>query len=195
MLVGRRAVAAQDDHVVEFGIGDAHGPLHEVLDLGHALPRGAEADGGLHSRRCLTRVPVTPTAVIARRLPGGDGLGPHLVQLLLRAVAAIGAALLQHGQRHLSVASLARSLKNRRRVRVEAEPVETVDDDLGRRVGAAGAVGIFDPQQELAAVMAGEEVVEQRGAGAADVQESSGTRSETGSDRAHGGCLEHFRGE
>jgi hypothetical protein len=36
------------------------------------------------------------------------------------------------------------------------------------------AVGVFDAQQELAAVLAGVEPVEERGAGAADVQEARG---------------------
>ena len=60
--------------------------------------------------------------------------------------------------------------------------------------GAAVTVGIFDPQQELTAVVAREEVVEQRGASPAGMQKAGGARGEAGSDRGHGGCLEHFLG-
>ena len=37
--VGRRAVAAQDDHVVQLGVGDADLALDQVVDHGLALAR------------------------------------------------------------------------------------------------------------------------------------------------------------
>ena len=50
-------------------------------------------------------------------------------------------------------------------------------------VGRARLVGILDAQQELAAVVAREQPVEQRRARAADVQESGRGGGEAGDDR------------
>ena len=69
--VGGRAVAAQDDHVVEFGIRDAHGALHQILDHRLALARRLQPDGGRDARRRLGRVAVAPAPVVARRAPLG----------------------------------------------------------------------------------------------------------------------------
>ena len=43
MVVDRRAVAAQDDHVVELGVGYGHAALHPVVDHRFALARCLEA--------------------------------------------------------------------------------------------------------------------------------------------------------
>jgi hypothetical protein len=59
-----------------------------------------------------------------------------------------------------------------------------VEDRLDRRLGRAGLVGILDPQQELAAVVAGEQPVEQRGARAADMQVARSARGEAGDARS-----------
>ena len=59
---------------------------------------------------------------------------------------------------------------------------------LRRRIGAALAVGVLDAQQELAAVVAGEQVVEQRGAGAADVQQAGRAGGEAGANGHGAAC-------
>ena len=80
---------------------------------------------------------------------------------------AVGAGELEHG-----VA-----------VPVEPEPAHAVEDRVDRRLGRAGAIGILDAQQELAAVMAREQPVEQRGARAADMEEAGRRGREAGDDR------------
>ena len=55
-------------------------------------------------------------------------------------------------------------------VAADPKPVEAVEDRVDRLLGRAGLVRILDAQQILAAVMAGEQPVEQRGARAADVE-------------------------
>ena len=60
---------------------------------------------------------------------------------------------------------------------------------VDRRLGRARAVGILDAQQELAAVVAREQPVEQRGAGAADMQEAGRRGREAGDDRAGSDAL------
>ena len=46
VLIGRRAVAAQDDHVVQLGVCDPHRALHEVPDHRLALARRLQPNGG-----------------------------------------------------------------------------------------------------------------------------------------------------
>jgi competence protein ComEC len=65
-------------------------------------------------------------------------------------------------------------------VPIEAEPAHPVEDRVDRRLGRARAIGILDAQQELAAVMAREQPVEQRRARAADMQIAGRRRRETG---------------
>ena len=187
--VGRRAVAAQDDHIVELGIGDAHVALDEIGHDGLAFLRGAQADHRLDVGRSLGGIAVAPGAVQAERALFGGGGFAHGGELGRAEVAAIGAAGGQHLQRHLGVAGLAGGLMDDGFVGVQTEPIESLDDHLGGGIGAALAVGVFHPQQELAAVVAGEQVVEQRRAGAADVQQASGGRRETGTDSHRGACL------
>ena len=55
-------------------------------------------------------------------------------------------------------------------------------------LGASFAVGILDPQQELAAVVAAVEVVEQRGPDAADMQRAGRAGGEAGADGHGGAC-------
>ena len=67
-------------------------------------------------------------------------------------------------------------------VAADAEPVEPVEDRVDRFLGRAGLVGVLDAQQIFAAMMAGEQPVEQRGAGAADVEIAGRRGGEAGDD-------------
>ena len=64
--------------------------------------------------------------------------------------------------------------------------MQAVEDRLQRLVDVPLLVGVVDPQDELPAVLPGEEPIEQRGANAADVQVSGRTGSESGAN-GHGG--------
>ena len=68
-------------------------------------------------------------------------------------------------------------------VPVEAEPAHPVEDRVDRRLGRARLVGILDAQQELAAMVARVEPVEQGRARAADMEEAGGRGREAGDDR------------
>src|SRR3546814_19903482 len=76
----------------------------------------------------------------------------------------------------------ARELVDRVAIPVEPEPAHPVEDRVDRGLGGAGAVGILDAQQELAAVVAREQPVEQRGARAADMEETRRRRREARDD-------------
>ena len=111
------------------------------------------------SRRSAVRGDLLGRAVVVVGVAGGDELLGHLPvtrEPLRLEVGAVGAAD-------------ARAL-----VPVEPQPAQPVEDavhHLGRR---ALDVGVLDAQDEGAAVPAREEPVEERGAGAADVQVAGG---------------------
>ena len=64
----------------------------------------------------------------------------------------------------------------------EAEPVEGVEDLLLGRGDEAGAVGVLDAQDELAAALAGVDVVEQADVGGAYVGVAGGGRGDADAD-------------
>ena len=103
-----------------------------------------------------------PAVGLGRRAEGVD-LGGRRVATERRAAG-------QHLAGDLGVALEPAELADRRAVPVEPEPAQAGVDRLGRLGGRAGAVGVLDPQQELAAGVPGVEPVEQRGAGAADME-------------------------
>ena len=55
-----------------------------------------------------------------------------------------------------------RTAHSRPLVPVDAEPLEAVEDRLEGLVNVTGHVGVVDPEDELAALLAGEEPVEKR---------------------------------
>ena len=80
--------------------------------------------------------------------------------------------------RHLGMPAGALELEHRRLVGVEAEPAQPVEDRVDRTLGRALPVGVLDAQQVAAAMVPGEQPVEQRRPRAADVQITGGRRSE-----------------
>ena len=124
--------------------------------------------------------------VVAEPVAGRLGPGALGVELLPGAEAAVGLAL---GQQALGVGPVAGgvlALEERALVPGEAEPAEPVEDDPGVRLGAALAVGVLDAEHEGAAGVPGVEPVEERGAGAADVEVAGGRRSEADAGWGHG---------
>ena len=76
-----------------------------------------------------------------------------------------------HGVGDLGMPGSASGLVNVRFVAVEAEPVQAVQDRRREGGGGAGAVGVLHPQQELAAMVAREQIVEQRRPGPPDMEQ------------------------
>ena len=138
--VGRRAVGAKQDEIVEILVLPHDPALDLVLDDRLALGRRLEADHRLHAGRRLGRIAVAPAAVIARGRPSRAGGLAHLLELLLAwhssnrrgpAPAALG---------DLAVAGGAGELVDHVAVPIEAEPFQPVDDGLRwrRRSSAPG---------------------------------------------------------
>lgn len=67
MHVGRVAVRTQNDEIIQVLVREAHFALDLIVHDSFTLARRLDADDRLDAFGCLTRVPVTPTAVIARR--------------------------------------------------------------------------------------------------------------------------------
>ena len=76
---------------------------------------------------------------------------------------------------------------------VETQPAKAVQDRLQRLLQIALLVRVVDPEDVLAAVVAGEEPVEQRRPDTADVEMSGRTRCETRADGHIGGMRERMK--
>src|SRR5436190_12474932 len=113
--------------------------------------------------------------VVPRQLTGGDAQPDRILH-------HVGLALFTELIGHLLVPAQTSALEDGRLVPVEAEPREAVEDDLGVFVGGTGLVGVFDAQQELAALFAGEEPVEEGSSGSANVEVAGGRRGEADAD-------------
>jgi hypothetical protein len=180
--VGRRAVAAQQHHVVELLVADPDLALHQVGDHRVAGLRHFETDRRGHPGRRLGGAAVAPAAVIARRQAFRLGLVAHRLQLFRRAVAVVGVAQRHQQAGDLGMTLSAGELVDHVAVPAQPEPAQPVDDRVDRRLGRALAIGVLDAQVEAAAVMAGEQPVEQRRAGAADMKITRRRRGETSDD-------------
>jgi len=184
--VGGRAVAAQDDHVVQFGVADAHFALHQIVHHRFALARGAQADDEGGAGGCLGGVAVAPGAVDAQAAALGLGLFAQEVQFGRGQEAAIAVAGGEHLLRDLGMAGLPGGLEDGGLVGFQAQPGQPVQDHVGCRRGAAFAVGILDAQQESAAVVPGKKIVEQRSTRPPDMQQAGRRRSKTSTNDHHG---------
>ena len=182
MHVGRRAVGAQDDEIVEILVRERHAPLHVVLDDRLALARRLDADDRSDPGGRLRRVAVAPAPVIAREAARRLGLLPHRRELLGRLVGVIGLAAAHELLGHLAMPRGAGELEERLAVPIEPEPGEPVEDRRDRRLGRALAVGILDAEQHLAARVLRIEPVEQGRARPADMEEAGGRGGETRDD-------------
>ncbi len=144
----------------------------------------------------LLRGEIAAEAVVARRFLARRLLLPHLLQPLGRAEAAVGVSALEQsrGVLPVEVGPLAlpvgteRAAHVRPLVPVEAEPAQDIDDPLLGSFDVAVAVGVLDAEQEGAVpplapgLPVREQPVEERGAGAADVQEPGRARREADAD-------------
>ena len=188
-VVDRRAVRAEDDEVLDVLVREADLAVHEVVPprvaLGHAKA-DCERHAGAHAALDLCgRQPVAAPIVLEAFL-SRLGFLAALLELVRRAEASIGRV---HAQQPRDVALMpleVRALVDDVLVPIEAEPLEPLEDRAGALVGAARLVGVLDAQQELAAVLARVEPVEERRSRAADVQVAGGRGRESETRRAHG---------
>src|SRR3546814_7906757 len=90
-------------------------------------------------------------AVLTRLAPGSHRLRAHGVQLVAGFVRVIRLAGLDQLRRHFAITLDAQGLIERALIVTQAEPLHAVQDRLQGGIGGTLAVGILDPQDELAA--------------------------------------------
>src|SRR5690606_16915750 len=125
-------------------------------------------------------VAVAVRAVVARLLAAGHRRLAHRLELLPALVGVVGLALGHQPFGDLAVAVQALGLEDRAFVIVQPQPVHRLEDRVDRGLGAALAVGVLDPQDELAPRVPRPPPARQRGAPATDVQVAGGTGGEAG---------------
>ncbi len=178
--IGGRAIRAQQDEVVDLAILHRNIALHHVGDGHLAGGFGFQPDHERRAFRRFRRIAVAPAAVIAHRFFLCPLLFAHRGQLFRGRETFIGIAGSQQFMGDFRMAFGAFRLEHRFTIPVEAQPVESFDDRVDRFLGRARLVGILDPQQRLAAVMAGKQPVEHRGPGTANMQKARGRRRKAG---------------
>ena len=183
-VVGGVTVAAEDDEVVELAVGDLDPALDLVVPRDHAIQRVAEADHPV-GIVAPARVRIAIGAVVARLVAGSHRRLAHRLEFFLGLVGVIGVAGGDQLFGDLAVAIQPVGLVDRTLVVVQAKPVHRLQDGVDRGLGAALAVGVLDPQDELTALAARLQPAIQRGARAADVEVAGRGRGEAGAD-GHG---------
>ncbi len=202
-VVGRKAIGLHDDAVAEDRVLELALADHQVIPVGGALARHAQPPAARLARRHapprLGRVEVAAAAVVAVPHAAGflDGRGP-LFQFVGRAEARIDGARVAQRRQDVQIDRQALALQIGSVgaalawpfVPVQTQPLHGPQDRGVARFAAALLVGVLDAQDERAALVARIEPVEERGAGAADVQVARGARREADADvrRIRHGC-------
>src|SRR3546814_9838949 len=135
-----------------------------------------------HAGRRLGRIAVAPAAVVPDRPSLALRRLAHLGEFLRRTPAAIGMAGLDHPVRDFGVPLHPCELVDDLVVPLEAEPRHAVENRRDRRFGGPRAVRVIAPQAEDAAVLTGEQPIEQCGPRPADMEEAGRRRGESGDD-------------
>ena len=195
-VVGRVAVGPQHDEVFDHRVVELDPPMHHIVVRGGA-GRHAEADGprraGGFARGDLVRRQTGAGPVVGPRLPRGLCRFALRLDVVGIAVAVVGVAGRDQPLGRLAVAVEPLGLEVgpagpadlRALVPVEAEPPHAVEDPGHHLPRRPLHVGVFDSQDEGAAGVPRVEPVEERGAGAADVQVPGGRRGEANSGCGH----------
>ena len=192
MHIGRRPVAAQQDHVVELAVRHAHRSLHQIVDDGFAVQWRLQADYRIDVGRRVGRVAVAPPAVIADRAAFAFRRLAHLRQFFGRTIAPVGLTGGQQRLRGFDMPRMSARLVVDLAVPIQFQPAQAVENGVDGFAGRAFGVGVLDPQHEAAAVMAGVQPVEQGRSGAADMQEP-GRRGSKSRNNAHGWAFDNWR--
>src|SRR5688500_14571064 len=185
-IVKRMTVRTQQHEIFDLGMATLLWSIDDVVKLGLALNRhfqthykrfpGGRTSIGFFFREVAKRITARIDSFKRLRTRAFGDLLFHLVviTLLFRCEIAVSLALFEETVRGSAMLRRVVRLEDEILVVVEAEPLESVDDRAGRRVGRALQIGVFDTQKKLAARLASKEPVEECGTGGADVQVTSG---------------------
>src|ERR1700734_100398 len=190
-IIGGCTVGAGNDQIVELAVLKYDAAMHHVIDDHFSGERILESHDRSRARRCT--LALAPASVVARLLTACSLLRPHLLQLFLAAVAAVGFAGSEQLFDDVLVPVEALSLKEGTLVMIESGPLQAVQNLLDGFGSRALQIRIFNAQNELSGVTPGVQPAEKRGSQSADVQETGRTGSESGTD-CHGPDRGKLRG-
>ena len=135
MQIGGRAIAAQDDHVIQFAIRHAHFTLHHIRHNRLAFQGRFDANGKGLARLLRPWLLIPPAAVITRRAAFGGSLFAHFGQFLGRCPAPIGLAHSQQRFRYFTMPRFTLCLKDRRFIGRKPQPSKAIQDLFHRFTG------------------------------------------------------------
>ena len=175
-VVSRGIVGALDDEIVELFVLERDRPF-DAVDKGGLAIRDEKANG---VRTIVGLILAMQAGAVVFRLAAAlHGRVAALLQLFRRAVTTIGLA---GGDQLLHLAPVqveTVGLVNRPFVVTETEPVHGLQNRIDGGLGAAGDIGVFNPQNEFSLLLAGEEKIKEGGAGAANMEIAGGAGGKT----------------
>ena len=185
-VVDGRPVGAEDDEVLDVLVRECDALVHEVIPLRRAVgnaeaqhERNACSDAALN----LVRRQSVAAPVVLERLAARFGITSPLIELGGRAEAPIHSAGVEQSLTICAMPREVRALIGDVLVPVETEPLHSLENRARALVGAAGAVGVLDAEQERSTMLAGEQPIVDRCASAADVEIAGGRWREAESQR------------
>ena len=180
-IVGRKAVRAHHDEIVEFLVVPLDAAFDLVVEHHRTRARVAETN---HAVRMFAQrfVLFAVNPGIARLHALVHLRRAHRIEFFARFVCVIRLAGVHEFLGNFDVTIHAQRLIIRAFVMIQPEPVHAVENRFHRFVGGTLAIGVLDAQDELSTAMPRFEPAIQRSARAADVQETGRARSEAGAD-------------
>ena len=179
-IVGRRAVRAADNPVVELAVIDRHHAAHLVVPAHASFQRILEAHRRCHARHRFAAVAVF--AVVTLWQAEALLLLAHRLQLLRRAPAVVRLPARNHLLDNRVVVGEPLALIDDFAVMMQAEPVQAVENHPGGCLGRALQIRILNAQAEHALMLARMQPTIQRGAHAADMQIAGRAGGKTGNN-------------
>ena len=174
-VVHRRAVGTKDDEILDVLVRERDALVHEVGPLGVAVGH-LEADRiGFVAGQLLSRLSIAQHRAVAIepvRLAAGLGLVAQPLGFRRRREITVRRAAVEQAVGIGVVPRHVGTLVHDLFVPREAEPLEPFENGAGAFVGAAGAIGVFDAQEEVAVELLRVQPVEEGCTRAADMEKA-----------------------
>ena len=187
-VVGGRAVGAGDNQIVQLVVADFDAAFDFVVPRHYATLRVFEAQHRLHAfghgRQGFARLG-SPGAVVARFLLGGHLAFAQGIEFFHAHVAGVNQISRLHVCDDFFVAIHALHLVERAFVGRHAQPLHGFENDIDSRLCGALLIGVFNPQEEVAALSLGKGPRVEGGADVAQMDETGGRRGKAGADFGH----------